>query len=162
MIQFRWRTHRDPIQTLWQVARSDDGIFAGRLLEGVLKAGLSPGGWVPEVRGLEPGQYCQACLQQGVNEALTDYDEVDLAEAGLAETPHIGLTASDFDLDGVWSSIREHFSRMVVTEDDRNSSSARTGAGFRSDERLYPALRDTILKLLMSLNTGAHPPRYHS
>jgi len=162
MIQFRCRTHRDPIQKLWQVARPDDGSFAGRPLEGVLKAGLRSDGWVPEVRGLEPGLYCQACLQEGVNEALTDYDEVDLAEAGLAETSHIGLTASDFDLDSVCSSIRQHFSRMVVIKDDRNSSSARTDAGFRSDERLYPALRDTILKLIMSLNTGAQTPRYHS
>lgn len=156
MIQFRCRTHRDPIQKLWQIARSEDGTLAGRPLEGVMKAGLRPGGWVPESRALEPGLYCQACLQDGINDPLPDYDEVDLAEAGLAETPHIGLTASDFDLDAVWASIREHFSGMVVAENDRHSSPAKTDARFRSDERLFPALRDAILTQLNGGDLYSH------
>lgn len=156
MIHFRCRTHRDSIQKLWQVSRSDDGKLAGRPVEGILKAGLRPGGWVPELRSLEEGLYCQACLTEGSTDPLPDYDQVDLAESGLLETPHIGLTANEFDLDSVWASMREHFVNMVVAEDDRNAFPPRNDSAFRTDSRLDAALKETVLRLLGGGDLYAH------
>ena len=148
MIQFRCRKHRESVQKLWQVATTDEGGLAGRTLEGLLKAGLRPGGWVPELRDLTPGLYCQQCLAEGSTEPLPDYDERDLEDAGLAEKPHVGLTASDFDLDKVWHEIRDCCSGLVVAEQNREGSTAKTDGAFRTDSRLFPALTESILRVL--------------
>ena len=90
--------------------------MAGRPLEGVYRDGLSPGGWVEECRKLASGLYCQHCLGTGDTTALPDYDDQDLKDAGLLDTPHIGQSADDFNLDTAWKKV------SVVTIEHRTSA----------------------------------------
>ncbi len=144
MISFRCRKHREPVQRLWQVAKVGKSPRAGRPLEGAHLTGLSPGAWVKEARRLVSGLYCQHCLEGGDTSPLADYDEKDLEEVGLLDTPHIGQTASDFDLDDAWKKLSKSLTNMVVATRDRAASPARNDPRLRSDPRLQPELRTAL------------------
>lgn len=144
MISFRCRKHRQSVQRLWQIAPVGKSSRAARPLEGAHLTGLSPGAWVKENRKLAPGLYCQHCMDSGDVSPLPDYDEQDLREVGLLDTPHIGQTASDFDLDAAWKKLSKPLSKMVVATRDRAAAPARFDTRLRSDTRLQPDLR-TIL-----------------
>src|SRR5256885_3191449 len=98
MTNFRCRKHRQGHQELWQISVAD-GVRAARVVAGPKDGDQVTGGWVREDRSLAPGLYCKLCLKEGSSEAIPDYDEQDLIEAGLNDPPHIGLTAADFSLD---------------------------------------------------------------
>ena len=144
MIAFRCRTHRQPIQSLWQVARNGRTGLASRPLSGVFKEGLTPGGWVKETRKLTPGLYCQHCLEAGDTSPLPDYDEQDLADAGLADTPHVGQAAGDFQLEAAWKKLSKSLSKLVVATRDREPAPAKHDARLRTDSRIHPDLRDAL------------------
>jgi len=95
-------------------------------------------------------------MDEGTVEPLADYDDRDLNDAGLSDVPHIGLTASDFNLGGVWGGIRDHFAGCIVAEDDRAPSPAKTDGGFRTDDRLQPAIRQAILRKLNGNDLYTH------
>ncbi len=144
MISFRCRKHRQPVQQLWQVAKDGSHGRAGRPLAGNLKEGLTPGGWVKEDRKLVPGLYCQGCLADGDNAPLGDYDEQDLADAGLLDTPHVGQGADDFQLDVAWKKLSKPLSKLVVATRDRKPSPAKLDTRLRSDARLHSDLRTAL------------------
>lgn len=144
MISFRCRKHRDPVQRLWQVAKDGRTALAGRPLEGAHREGLTPGGWVKEGRKLAPGLYCQRCLEAGDTAPLPDYDEQDLRDAGILDTPHIGQSADDFDLEAAWKKLSKPLSKLVVATRDRPASPARCDPRLRSDPRLHADLRTAL------------------
>lgn len=156
MIQFRCRKHRDSVQRLWQVAPATEGTHAARPIEGLFKSGLQPGGWVAEARGLCPGLYCQTCIDEGNAEPLPDYDAQDLADAGLTDVPHIGLTAADFELAKVWDGLKDHFNACIVAEEERAPSPAQMDSRFRTDARLHAAVRQAILRKLNGNDLYTH------
>lgn len=141
MISFRCRKHRQPVQRLWQVSKNGHDGLAGRPLEGVQRDGLSPGGWVEESRKLAPGLYCQHCLEAGDTAPLPDYDDQDLKDAGLLDTPHIGQSADDFDLEAAWKKLAKPLSKLVIATRDRAASPARFDTRLRTDARLHSDLR---------------------
>ena len=144
MIFFRCRQHRHPVQHLWQVATDGSHDRAGRPLSGNSKEGLTPGGWVKEDRMLIPGLYCQACLADGIDVPLNDYDERDLADAGLLDTPHVGQGAADFQLDVAWTKLSDLLSPLVVATRDRIPTPAKFDTRLRSDARLHSDLRTAL------------------
>lgn len=143
MISFRCRKHRQPAQQLWQVAKDGKGR-AGRPLTGNFKDGLATGGWIKEKRALEPGLYCQHCLSDGDDSPLPDYDEQDLVDAGLNDTPHVGQGADDFQLDTAWKKLSGTLSDLVVATRDREPSPAKFDTRLRTDSRLHPDLQSAL------------------
>ncbi len=144
MISFRCRKHRQPIQELWQVAKDGSHGRAGRPLAGNFKEGLTPGGWTKEDRKLVPGLYCQRCLTDGDKSPIADYDEQDLADAGLLDTPHVGQGAGDFQLDVAWKTLSKPLSKLVVATRDRKPSPAKIDKRLRTDSRLHADLRTAL------------------
>ena len=125
-----------------------DGL-AGRPLEGAYKGGLLPGGWIQEGRELAEGLYCQLCLDDGDCDPLADYDEQDLADAGLLDTPHIGQSASDFSLDAAWERLSKPLSKLVIATRDRAASPARFDTRLRTDARLHSELRTALYERVL-------------
>jgi DEAD/DEAH box helicase domain-containing protein len=144
MISLRCRKHRQPMQQLWQVAKDGSYGRAGRPLGGNFNEGLTPGGWVKEDRNLVPGLYCQLCLADGDIARLGDYDQADLADAGLLDTPHVGQGADDFELDVAWKKLSQPLAKLVVATRDRKASPAKTDTRLRTDPRLHCDLRTAL------------------
>jgi DEAD/DEAH box helicase domain-containing protein len=153
---FRCRKHRQPIQLLWQIAKTSDGDFAGRPIEGEHRKGIRPGGWIAENRSLPPGLYCQRCLEAGALEPISDYDEIDLQEAGLDDTPHIGLSAADFDLEDVWKNIKRGLSRLIIETRDTEMRPAKTDGRLNADARIDAGLRRAVAKKLRGADLYSH------
>ena len=150
MISFRCRKHRQPVQLLWQITSDDAGRLAARSVEGNYKDGtLVPGGWHLEPRPLSPGLYCQTCLAEGDASPLPDYDEGDLADAGLLDVPHIGTSADEFDLDSAWLGVESEFGEMIVAKRERTATPAEFDGRLRSDRRLHEALRDALFNRVL-------------
>jgi DEAD/DEAH box helicase domain-containing protein len=158
MIAFRCREHRvNDIQRLWQISEAADGTLAGRPIEGSYKdGGQKTGGWVLEARKLVPGLYCQHCLDAGGGTPLADYDEHDLRDAGLLDTVHVGLTAADFQIDSLWGGLSRTFKKMVAATSDRPAKAAVTDPSLLADNRLLPALKDVLRKLLHGQDLYSH------
>ncbi len=144
MISFWCRKHRQPMQQLWQVAQDGSHGRAGRPLGGNSKEGLTPGGWLKENRKLVPGLYCQHCLADGDTAPLGEYDQEDLADAGLLDTPHVGQGAIDFQLDVAWKKLSQPLSKLVVATRDRKASPAKIDTRLRTDSRLHRDLRTAL------------------
>ena len=156
LIHFRCRQHRQSVQRLCQVARTDEGTVASRPIEGEHQKGLRPGGWVVEARQLKSGLYCQQCLEDGNLEPLADYDEIDLSEAGLNDTPHIGLSAADFDLDCAWENVQKEFSDLVIATRERKASPARTDSRLRRNKRIDSHLHRAVSSKLGARDLYCH------
>jgi DEAD/DEAH box helicase domain-containing protein len=145
MIAFRCRKHRQPLQRLWQVTLDREGRPSGRTLEGVPRDGaLTSGGWRREERSLTAGLYCQTCLHDGDTSPIPDYDEQDLADAGLLDTPHIGLSAADFILESTWAKIEQEFGHLVVATRDRAEGLPSFDGSMRTDPRLHASIRESL------------------
>lgn len=149
MIEFRCRTHRTETQKLWQVADAAPAGLAGRAIEYSRHHNAqTASGWVPEARPLSPGLYCQHCLLGGTTSPISDYDVVDLKEAGFGDIPHIGLTAASFDVDAVLAQMRPGLAPLIVAEEERAPRPAKYAAGAKNDPRIDPALRAAVDRAL--------------
>lgn len=143
MISFRCRKHRQGAQQLWQVAKDGPGR-AARALTGNPRDGLVTGGWVKETRALQSGLYCQFCLSDGSTSPIPDYDEQDLADAGLMDTPHVGQSADEFQIDNAWGKLSGILSELVVAARDREPVPAKFDKRLRTDSRLHSDLRAAL------------------
>ncbi|MDP2728961.1 MAG: DEAD/DEAH box helicase [Dehalococcoidales bacterium] len=157
-MSFRCRKHRQPLQKLWQIAQASDGELAGRTIDGSARENKQrPGGWILDKSGLLPGLYCKMCIQEGSKIPLPDYDDRDIAEAGLNDPPHIGLKAADFSAQNTWRIIEKEFGRLVVITRDRAKTSPIFDASLRTDQRLDTSIRTTLYdRILMGSNLWAH------
>jgi DEAD/DEAH box helicase domain-containing protein len=150
-INFRCREHRQDYQDLLQVAELSAGGLAARPLGGLYRrGGLRPGGWVAEERALPIGLHCRICLEAGVLDGIPDYDQRDLEDAGLGDTPHLGLSAADFDVDAVWSRMQARYSDLVVTSVERPARPESTDSSLRNHPKLHRDVATALYERVLS------------
>ena len=150
MIPLRCKSHKQPVQRLWQVARAPGGIPAGRSIEGAWAENTQrPGAWIKEARALSPGIYCQLCLESGLKTPMPDYDEADIKAAGLNDPPHIGLKASEFSADRAWAIVEKEYRSLIVAKRERPAAPARYDRTLREDKRLDPRMREALYDRLL-------------
>jgi DEAD/DEAH box helicase domain-containing protein len=114
-ILVRCKTHnrgQNPLPyRLQQYSKDSSGRLAVRELT---KAGdeIIAGGWSYSPRPFQPGIYCAHCLADGKREPL-DIDELDMKEAGVADTPLVFQIAKEFSAQEALEILQSRFAPSI-------------------------------------------------